>query len=134
MQKDRYDPGQWELMNRPEMQARIRQSFKGYLQSFLDTAPDGKTQERFVDVLSFLRAYFVRELEEPTEYTELILSSLSAAVQYIPSEATLREVFDAPSRPVTDADIESYKRLQERIERDGLEGWWDSAAWKKPKS
>jgi hypothetical protein len=123
MGKNRYDPEQWEFMNRPETQERIRQSLKGHLRSFLDTAPDGRTQERFLEVLSLLKTYFKKELDEsPTEYTEFVLANLSAAIRGIPTEERLRQVMDAPRRPVS---IEEWERFEKFLEREGLEGWWD---------
>jgi hypothetical protein len=123
MGKLRYDPAQWEFMNRPETQEKIRQSLTGYLRSFLDTAPDGRTQERFLEVLSLLKNYFKKELDESaTDYTEIVLATLSAAVRRIPSEEKLREVFDAPGRPVS---IEEWERFEKFLEREGMEGWWD---------
>lgn len=124
MGKDRYDATQWEFMNRPETQAKIRQSLKGYLASFIDSAPDGQTQERFVEVLSLLKNYFRNELEKsPTEYTELILSTLSNAIRRIPTEEKMAQIMgQAPRREVS---LEEWEQFEKFLERQGLEGWWD---------
>jgi hypothetical protein len=123
MAKDRYDAAQWEFMNRPETQAKIRQSLKGYLASFIDSASDGRTQDRFLEVLSLLKAYFRNELEKsPTEYTELILATLSSARRRMPSEEKLTELMNQPRKEVCP---EEWERFEEFLEREGLEGWWD---------
>ena len=123
MGKNRYDPQQWEFMNRPETQEKIRQSLKGHLRSFLDTAPDGRTHERFLEILSLLKHYFKRELDEsPTEYTELVLADLSAAIKRIPTEEELRAALATPQCPVS---IEEWEHFENFLERERLEGWWD---------
>jgi len=125
MGKNTYDSEQWELMNRPEIQEKIRQSLKGHLRSFLDTAPDGRTQERFLEVLSLLKTYFKKELEESeTDYTELVLATLTAAINGIPTEEKLRAVRDAlpPLRPMS---TEEWERFEKSLEQRGKDGWWD---------
>lgn len=119
----RYEPDQWQFMNRPETQEKIRQSLKGYLRSFLDTAPEGKTHERFLEILALLKRYFEKELEDSeAEYTELVLATLSAAIRRIPSEEELRKAMDTPGRPVS---IEEWDRFERFLEREGMKGWWD---------
>jgi hypothetical protein len=59
----RYDPEQWASMNRPEMQAKIRQDLYNCLRRFLDTAPEGQPLERATELLMLMRRYFHTELE-----------------------------------------------------------------------
>jgi len=131
MGEQRYDAEQWALMNSPEMQEKIRQekirqSLKGYLRSFLDTAPEGRTQERYLEVLSFLKHYFKKEFEESeTDYTDLVLSGLSYARKLIPTEEKMKEILSASRRPVTQADIDGWERIKKEAEQAGLDGWWD---------
>jgi len=93
------------MMNKPETQDKIRPSLRGYIRSFLDTAPEGRTQDRFLQVLLLLRHYFQIELEESrTEYTDLVLAALNIARKYIPTEEKLR-AFDAI---YSDSDWKDY--------------------------
>jgi hypothetical protein len=38
---EHYDAEQWQSMNQPEGQRRIRELLSKYLRSFLDSAPEG---------------------------------------------------------------------------------------------
>ena len=73
--------------------------------------------------MSLLKNYFKKELDESsTDYAEIVLATLSAAIRSIPSEEKLRAVLDVSARPVS---IEERERFEKFLEREGMEGWWD---------
>lgn len=37
-----YDPKQWQTMNEPGKQQRIRADLNNYMRSYLDSAPEGR--------------------------------------------------------------------------------------------
>jgi len=83
-----------------------------------------ETQKRFLEVLSLLKSYFRNELEKsPTEYTELILATLSGAMRRIPSEERLAEFMN--QQPQKEVSLEEWERFEKFLERKGLEDWWD---------
>lgn len=134
---ERYDPEQWQYMNKPEVQSRIREMLRTYLGSFLDSAPEGAELERVGLVLAMLRKYFERELTLAKEGNEIdslryskaeeVLIALSAAKPYLRSdgqvEAWVDEIRHDP--PPTQEKIEEWRKLEERLRREGKEHWWD---------
>ena len=125
MGKNRYDPAQWEFMNRPETQEKIRQSLKGYIRSFLDTAPDGRTQDRYLEILSLLKTYFKKELEESaTDHTEFVLANLSSAIRMLPTYDRVAAIMNTEASERAET-TEEWERFEKFLERQGLDGWWD---------
>ena len=139
--KIRYSSEQWEVMNRPETQAKIRQSLTRYLESFLDSAPEGRTYERVLEILWLLRNYFKREREDSKLddsktkwerlYTELVLGALEVAMDRVPTEKGMAEIVGSPSvdpkmtHEQRERILRQFAEYEEEWEREHKKRWAD---------
>ena len=95
---ERYIPEQWEHMNRPETQVRIRAALSNYMRSFLDTAPEGGELSRARDVILMFKEYFERELQTAEELPNPDRDRASIAEQVLIPLASyfhIAELFEA---------------------------------------
>ena len=135
---ERYKPEQWEHMNRPETQIRIRAALSNYMRSFLDTAPEGGELYRARDVILMFMEYFERELKTAEELPNPDRDRASVAEQVLAPlgsylhiarlfEAGMAKPTEAPelSEEELDTKIEGWQRFEERLIREGKEHWWD---------
>ncbi len=140
---ERYKPEQWEHMNRPETQVRIRAALSNYMRSFLDTAPEGGELSRARDVILMFKEYFERELQTAEELPNPDRDRASIAEQALIPLASyfhIAELFEAgmaaqraeiPQSPELspeelDKKIEEWRRFEERLRQEGKEHWWET--------
>ena len=142
---ERYDPDQWECMNKPQAQSKIQEALGSYLRSFLDTAPEGSELARVKEVLSMVMRYFEREYQlaeggatrdpKRSSIAEEVLMALAAARKRIRSDEALdtwlaeieKEVRSSPPIPpeVLDQETEAWREFEEKLRQQGKEHWWE---------
>ena len=135
---ERYNAEQWEHMNRPETQVRIRAALSNYMRSFLDTAPEGRELSRARDVILIFKEYFERELRTAEELpnpdrdrasiAEQVLAPLGSYLHIATLfEAGMAKTPEVPelSPQALDANIAEWQRFEERLRREGKDHWWD---------
>ena len=135
---ERYDPEQWEKMNEPGSQQKIRSLLNGYLKSYLDSAPEGRELSRVRSVLMMLRHYFegetrlaveARDEESPRFLKAQVALGFLGATDFIQSgeeveTAHRTNLQEAEQMSLTPEDIEKWEEFKRRKLEKG-EDWWE---------
>ncbi len=144
---ERYDSEQWQSMNQPESQQRIRELLGKYLSSFLDSAPEGGDISRVLEVFAMLTEHFERDLqlaeEDPKAALEpastysiakLVLMCLASAGSILVKMDRIENRADSADSTVRtwqtisqeEQDAEAIQKLKEQQEQQqGKEHWWE---------